>query len=355
MLELLLKTRTARIVRISSALALSIGIAISIVSPVSAQPTNFPGGEGGGKGPRGGDGEGGGPGPRPHFIPPIQPIVVPTPPPPTTPTPPPNTSTNNPFANPTPVQTDFQSGLGSFPGNAPATPTIYHEQALSGVLLLPKSEFPKEEAASGPTSGITVKWTEGTQFDKVNEFIVKLDDGEILVSVKRPSKLALIKTPLGKVSVNSNGDVLAKFHNGVLRVTNLDGTGKTIKALFDRKGIFDTPLSVSLRAGSELVCAEKKLSRRELRPKDGLARRGFKVIENAHLAVSEISVESIMRHDDLISQLAQNTNGAKERRILSDMSKMAAILNYKNGIQGFRVEDPQQVATDPSKKPAQYH
>ena len=345
MLELLQKTRITSIVRTGSLVAVSVGIAIGAVSPAVAQ-REFPGEGGGGRPPRGGDGEG--PGPRPHVIQPIQPIVIPTPPAPTPP-PPPTPSQTNPFANPTPVQTDFQSGLGSFPGNAPATPAIYHEAAMGGVILLPKTEFPKEEATNGPISGITVKWTEGTQFDKVSEFIVKLDDGEILVSVKRPSKLALIKTPLGKVAVNSNGDVLAKFHNGVLRVTNLDGTGKAIKALFDRKGIFDTPIAVSLKAGSELVCGEKKLSRRDIRPKDGLARRGFKVIENAHLAVSEISVESVMRHDDLITHLGQNTNGAKERRILSDMSKMAAILNYKNGTQGFRVEDTQQLASDPSK------
>jgi len=248
------------------------------------------------------------------------------------------------------VQTDVQSGMPQYPGNAPAGGNIYHEHALDGAVLLKSMEFPQEGALEGPISGITVKWLEGTTFSKPNDFIVKLDDGEVLISVKKPSKMALLKTPLGNVSITANGDVLARFHKGVLRVTNLDGLGKSIKAKFDKKGIFDKPVTIALSAGSEIVAGERRLGRADLRPRDGLARRGFKVIENSHLAISEISVQSILMHNDLIADLRQSTSGVKERRIIGDMSKMAAVLNHRNGTQGFTIEDATRVATSSDRK-----
>jgi hypothetical protein len=325
--------------------AASISLVLTTVFLIAPLAADAQRGEGGG--PRGG-GEGEGGGGRPHPMPLPPPVLV-TPTPPPTPKDPPVVQTTKPIFPPVLVQTDVQSTLSQFPGGAPAGGAVFHQKALDGAVLLKSMEFPSDDAAAGPISGITIKWLEGARFSKPNEFIVKLDDGEILVSVKKPSKLALIKTPLGNVSVAANGDVLARFEKGVLRVTNLDGTGKAIKAKFDRKGIFDKPIVLALAAGSELVAGERKLSRRELRPKDGLARRGFKVIENAHLAISEISIQSILMHNDLIADLRQATSGSRERRIVGDMSKMAAILNAKNGTQGFTVEDSSQVATKPTQ------
>ena len=51
--------------------------------------------------------------------------------------------------------------------------------------------------------------------------------------------------------------------------------------------------------------------------------------------MSEFSVDSAIKNNDLIADIRQNTTGVKERRILSDMSKMAAVLNYTRGEGGF--------------------
>lgn len=326
---------------VSRTLGVSFAVVVLSLNPLcaNAQPQ---GGEGGyeGGGPRGG-GEGRN---HPVFFPP--PVVTPPPQPESKPV---VVTPARPFFNPVLVQTDLQSNLNSFPGNTSPLDLVFNQKALDGAVMLKSMEFPQDDELGGPTSGITVKWIEGSRFNKQNEYIVKFDHGEILVSVKKPSKQAVIKTPFGTVAIASNGDVLARLEKGVLRVANLDGTGKTIKAKFDRKGLFDKPVILALAAGSEIVAGEKKLSRRDLRPKDGLARRGFKIIENSHLAISEISVHSILMHNDLMTDLRQANSGVKERRILGDVSKMAAILNARNGTQGFRVEDPAQVAATPGQ------
>ncbi len=212
--------------------------------------------------------------------------------------------------------------------------------ALSGIIRLPDGAFPEESKLEGPITGITIKFKPGSEYTTENDRIVNLKKGELLVSVKRPSKVALIKTAWGSISVAADGDVLVKFENGILRVTNLDGNGQVIKCQLN-KGPFAGPSdpTVSIAAGYELVGGEKRLSRQDMRPRDGVARRHFKVLENGHLGICEISVESIMKANDVIADLRQSSTGVKERRILGDMSKMAAILNLKNSTQGFKVEE----------------
>ena len=95
---------------------------------------------------------------------------------------------------------------------------------------------------------------------------------------------------------------------------------------------------LNISGGYELIAGQEKMTRSTLRPKDGIARRYQKVLENGHLAVSEFSIESAINSCDMLVDLQQKTSGVKERRILSDMSKMAAVLNYKNGSQGYTAE-----------------
>ena len=248
-----------------------------------------------------------------------------------------------PFTPPVVVPTDVESTLPSFPGNYPALSNIgpLSSPALNGIKLIDDNDFPHIEVLSGETSGISIKKTDGTVYEKVGSFVVKLVKGEILVSVKRPSQTAMIQIPLlGAISVTANGDVIVKFVDGVLRVLNLDGTGQSIKVQLNR-GPFagDADPTVAVAPGFELIAGDKKLTRAELRPKDGIARRHFKVLENGHLAISEISVESVLNASDVIADFRQKVSGVKERRILSDMSKMAAVLNHTNGTQGFTVEE----------------
>ncbi|MDZ4836898.1 MAG: hypothetical protein SGJ27_24210 [Candidatus Melainabacteria bacterium] len=253
---------------------------------------------------------------------------------------PPRFDPTPPIIVPTDVQPNLQSFQGGITQLTPGYMEAVTQAALAGVMRLPDSAFPQENQLEGPISGITVKFKPGSEYTVENDRIVNLKRGEILVSVKRPSKIALIKMSWGNISVAADGDVLCKYEDGVLRVTNLDGGGQTIKCQLN-KGPFSGPAdpTVAIAAGFELVAGEKRLSRADMRPKDGVARRHFKVLENGHLGISEISVDSIMKANDVIADLRQQSTGVKERRIIGDMSKMAAILNLKNSTQGFKVEE----------------
>lgn len=245
------------------------------------------------------------------------------------------------FVPPVGVPIDVEPGLNNFQGAVlPGGTSLVNSPALSGIQLLPDSSFPNAAELTGPTSGITIKQTEGTSFEKLGKYVIKLVKGEILVSVKRPSQTAIVNTPFGAISISANGDVIIKIENGVQRVTNLDGTGQTIKVQLNQ-GPFAGPQdpTVALAPGFELIASSTKLTRSNLRPRDGIARRHFKVLENGHMAISEISVESVLRASDVVADFRQKVTGSKDRRILSDMSKMAAVLNYKNGTQGFTVEE----------------
>jgi hypothetical protein len=73
-----------------------------------------------------------------------------------------------------------------------------------------------------------------------------------------------------------------------------------------------------------------------LRPHDGISRRRTKVLNQGYVALSEFSVESVLHTSSLIANMTQKESDAKEKRIISDMSKMAAVLNQVNGSSGYQ-------------------
>lgn len=242
---------------------------------------------------------------------------------------------NVPFINPTDVTNPNEVTGGSL--NSFLNSVDGGSLALAGIQQIPDNEFPNYKDLSGDTSGITIK---GGEIQKENDYVYNFTKGEILVSVKKPSDTCIIHTPYGSIAIMSNGDVLIKFNDGVLRVFNLDASGPDLKIQLD-KGPFAGPAdpTVIVAAGFELVACDHKLTRTDMRPRDGIKRRHFKVLDNGHMAISEFSVESALDASDVIADLKQNSTGVKERRILGDMSKMAAVLNYKNGTQGFSLQE----------------
>lgn len=214
-----------------------------------------------------------------------------------------------------------------------STPALW---ALSGIQQIPNSQFPKEDQLKGSGEWILVRSRPAAEYTRPTIYAVTLKTGDILVTVKRPSNMAMVSVPYGKISIASDGDAVVQFNNGILRVQNIDGLGKSVCVQVQPPGT--EMKTIQLAPGFEFVAGDRKLSQSDLRPKDGIARRHFKLLEGGHLAVSEVSVDSVIKNNDLIADIRQNVTGVKERRILSDMSKMAAVLNYTRGEGGFYEE-----------------
>ncbi|HND06253.1 MAG TPA: hypothetical protein PL012_11270, partial [Candidatus Obscuribacter sp.] len=102
--------------------------------------------------------------------------------------------------------------------NPIVVPNLQVSPALSGVQLLPDSQFPPLDKVQQNEDWITILSVEGSVFTKPNGYTVDLKSGEIIVSVKSPSKIAFVITPFGTLAMSANSDVLVSFKDGVLRV-----------------------------------------------------------------------------------------------------------------------------------------
>jgi len=264
-----------------------------------------------------------------HFIPP--PVVTPVRPPIVVPV-----DVTNPQLT-QPVMGNFKNGVT--PSVASSIQAQQTQYALSGIQVLNDKLFPGTDRVGKNFDWITVLAKEGAVYTKINNFTADLKSGEIIVSVKSPSNLAFVKTPYGEIAIGANSDVMISFQNGVLRVLNFDGENKVIKIQLNQ-GPFGGPAdpTVTIAPGYELIASDKVITRAEMRPKDGIARRFGKTLENGHLAISEFSVQSAAQSVSMLVNLQQSTTGVKERRIVTDLSKMAAVLNYRSGSDGFTVE-----------------
>lgn len=296
---------------------------------------------------RGGPGPGPGPSPQgqpvmpivPVYQPPVQtpvtpPVVVRTPPPVITP--PPRIASPPPTVNsvlpPNILPTDVTGRIMGIEGQLPQ-----NSSALSGIKL---STFPSKEAASDEEPGITARGDENAVFHKQSSFFVKYEKGDVLVSMRKPCRLGFISTPLGEIALTGDADIMmSDSEDGVLHIFNLSGNGETVRIKFSDAVLPDEKdKTFALASGYELIGAPHQLSYHEIRRPDSIARRNFKVIQNGQVAVCEFSVESVLGSSNVIAKLQSSEAGPKDRRIIADLSKMAAVLNEINGPYGYTVE-----------------
>ncbi len=283
----------------------------------------------------------GGPGPGPITpTPNVPPVITPTTPTFTPPTfVPPTTNVfpaHSPFIAPTDVTNPYMMNEGQFT-------QLPHDHALNGIEQLAFVQFPKGDDDASNDHPIYVfppQNDESVQYSRLNPAVIDLKNGEVLISVRKPATLGLVHTPLGTIAIQANSEIILSYLNGVLRIINLDGLGRNVKIKFDDGHFENDAKVVSLKPGFELVVSAEVLTRKDIRPHDGLARRHFQVMEEGHLVISELSIASIIESSSLLADLKQTITGSQERRILGDMSKMASVLNYMNGIQGFSTNGP---------------
>lgn len=202
---------------------------------------------------------------------------------------------------------------------------------LAGVT--PSNKFPKQEELKGSTDFILVQTEDQTVLQRESPYLVTLSSGTVLASVKRPSAMGMIHTEVGEVAFAANSDAFISYKDGVLRVRNIDGMGATLKVRINKGP--ETGKTYAVSPGYELVISDHKLSRSDLRPTDGILRRKSQAFENGFAAVSQFHVESAISQSSLVSKISKAEGDAKSKRIVSDMSRMAAVLNHVQGTGGF--------------------
>lgn len=221
----------------------------------------------------------------------------------------------------------------------PLTGASGGEAARAGLFALKPNEIRLKEQADGKAEGIFVLSQEHSDFGRPRSNVVDLKNGTIFVSVRRPTTMAYIDSPLGVIALAADAAVIVGYNDGVLRLMNLTGTGKRVKLSLDR-GSFsgDKHLGLGVTPGYEVVAGTNKLERSQLRPNDKIARRHSCFLGRDNIAVNEFSLDSALATSELISSLKQRDSAAKEQRVLGDMSKMAAVVNQLRGAIGFVAE-----------------
>ncbi len=204
----------------------------------------------------------------------------------------------------------------------------------NGISAVNEKHF-KEDILKGDGSGILVKWIAGSKFQQLTPYSINFESGSILVSTRRPAHVALIKTKYFDISCQANSEIILKEENDVIHLMNLNGTGKAILVKVPDKSSGLNSQVMSIAPGFEFIGSNTKIATKDLYLHDGFARRGGKLLGNEQFATNEFSLETVLANSGLIVTLGQNDSHSKTKRILADMSKMAAVLNYVNGTTGF--------------------
>jgi len=243
------------------------------------------------------------------------------------------------------------TGLGSMPKLDPG----------SAIKRLSDSDFPDLSQAKedGVGLGLIVKPKSGCDMERPSPADVQLTSGTVFVSVRKPANLLIVTTPHGLVSLSSDAEAIISFRDGLLKVMNLSAFGERVKVRIHHAAVSATingktysedsseasseGIVIAVKYGHELVAGDRKLTEGDIRPVDDVARRRMVMFENDHRAVSEFSLSSALRDSDLFSDLGREPSKSgetaesqqRERHVLKDLAKMAAVLDYVYGESGY--------------------
>lgn len=221
---------------------------------------------------------------------------------------------------------------GAIPGFGSVAAPVWSatsNQNLPGVKVLSSKSQRVSPPKLSTMEGVLTRADGATRMTKSNNGVVDLTSGKLFVSVRKPAAGIVVQTPAGEVFVKRDADAIVSFVDGVLRVKNLDGIGDAVRVTAK------SARSMQVAPGFELATANRTLKSGELRPADNIARRNPVLVDNGEFAVSEISLPSVLKNNELVSGL-RNAGGG-ERKISDRLMKMAAVLSATRGPDGFEI------------------
>lgn len=237
--------------------------------------------------------------------------------------------------------------------------------------------FPSAIDIHGSPSGVLLHALKDTRYDLLSPLSIWLEEGPLLVSVRRPSDMVLVATKFGDVCVLAGGDALVeRGENDTLRIVNLCTNSDTVFLNMHDKLWMSSPWghagklqslnhkkskkkqtydgiesgAVSIAPAYELLIGNELLSIEDVKPPDSIGRRDFKSFEGGKFVVSEISIEHLTQIHELIKNL--NSHGEKASSIFSEIMKNAGTLKAKQGDTGFEKNvPPPPKPVEPKRKP----
>jgi hypothetical protein len=220
-----------------------------------------------------------------------------------------------------------RAGRGAY--GKPASPWI--NQPIAGIRQLPPEKF-TGLAAHSSDAGLFLEQSHSTDLERTNPYTVGLRSGQIIVSVSRPTKVAMVKTAVADISVQAPAIALISAGPDSLRVVNLVGQNNRVQIRLAGDSP-DSPV-FAIDSSYEFIYSKGKLALPDLHPADGIGRRNLHLLENGKAAISQVSLYTILNSNDLLAALARSGED-KEKHILSSISKMAAVIGYVDGSGGY--------------------
>ena len=249
--------------------------------------------------------------------------------------------------------------------------------SVSAIQAVSSRNFPSAIDIHGSAAGVLLHARKETRYDLLSPLSIWLEEGPLLVSVRKPSDMVLVATKFGDICVVSGGDALVeRGEEDTLRIVNLCTSGDTVflnmhdklwtgspwghsgkvQQLNEKKGkktkTYEEVESgaISIAPGYELVIGAQSLSLEDAKPADSVGRRDFKTFEGGRFVVAEISIDHLTQLHDLIKNL--NNHGEKASTVFNEIMKNAAQMRNKQGESGFEKNVPAPPKPpEPKRKP----
>ncbi len=250
--------------------------------------------------------------------------------------------------------------------------------SVSGVQSNSGRNFPSAIDIHGSPAGVLLHALKDTRYDLLSPLSIWLEEGPLLVSVRRPSDMVLVATKFGDVCVLAGGDALVeRGENDTLRIVNLCTNSDTVFLNMHDKLWVSSPWghagklqqmnrkkgkrkqntydgiesgAVSIGPAYELLIGTETLTMEDVKPPDSVGRRDFKAFEGGKFVVSEISIDHLTQIHELIKNL--NSHGEKASSIFGEIMRNAGTLKAKQGDSGFEKNvPPPPKPVEPKRKP----
>ncbi len=249
--------------------------------------------------------------------------------------------------------------------------------SVTGVQLTRSRVFPSAIDIHGSAAGVLLHARKETRYDLLSPLSIWLEDGSLLVSVRRPSEMVLVATKFGDVVVTAGGDALVvRGEDDDLKIVNLSTTGDTVflnmhdkfwtaspwghqgkvrdlndKSKGSKKAYEEIESgAIAIAPGFELLIGAEAITLDEAKPEDSVGRRDFKVFEGGRFLVAEISIDNLTQLHDLIKGL--NNHGEKAATVFNEIMKNAGVMKSRQGEARFEKNvPPPPKKTIPRKSP----